>query len=450
MNMDLNKNNREQWKSRSGFILAAIGSAVGLGNIWGFSYNLGQSGGAAFLLIYIICIILIGYPIMMAEFTIGRYSQSDAVGSFQKIAPGKPWVIGGFMGVFAAFFIMSFYPVIAGWVTRYFGVYLTGGFETSAENDFIGFISGTTGPLIWHFIFVALTTAIVFFGVQKGIEKSNKVLMPLLALFLLVLAIYSLTLGGATEGLRFMFSPTWDSLTNPSVYLAALGQAFFSLSLGMGALITYASYLKKENKLPGAAASIVGFDTLLAIVSGIMIFPAVFSFNIDPAGGTGLVFMTLPNVFIEMGRVGVIFGFLFFLLLGVAALSSAISLLEVPVSYIMRRLNWSRRLTVIVVGLAIYIIGVPVALSIGPLSHITIFNLGLMDLAEYVSFNLLLPLGGLIISLFVGWGWNKSAVLRESDFGQSVVGTIWIWLLRVVSPFIIVLIFLSSIGIIGS
>lgn len=448
MNNDgLTKNTREQWKSRSGFILAAIGSAVGLGNIWAFSYNLGQSGGAAFLLIYAFCILLVGYPIMMAEFTIGRHTQSDAVGSFQKISPGKPWVIGGFMGVFAAFFIMSFYPVIAGWVTRYFSIYLTGGFSTAAENDFAGFITGTFGPLIWHFIFVALTISVVYFGVQRGIEKSNKILMPVLALFLLILAGYNLTLSGANEGLTFMFAPTWESLTNPSVYLAALGQAFFSLSLGMGALITYASYLKKEDRLPGAAASIVGFDTLIAIISGIVIFPAVFSFNLDPAEGTGLVFTTLPNVFLQMGTIGLIFGNLFFLLLGVAALSSAISLLEVPVAYIMRRLNWSRKQTVLLTGLAIYLVGVPVALSLGPLSNLTLFNMGLMDLAEYLSFNILLPLGGLVISLFVGWGWNKSEVLKESDFGQSLIGIIWIWILRIVAPIIILLIFLSSIGI---
>lgn len=442
---------REQWGSRLGFILACLGSAVGLGNIWRFSTTAGENGGGAFLLLYILLVLFIGIPVVMAEFTIGRKAQSDAVGSFQKLAPGKPWVVAGFMGVASAFIILSFYGVVAGWVMKYFVGYLTGQLLHVQDNDFTGyfvsFIGETYEPVIWQFIFMALTIGIVVMGVKKGIEASNKILMPLLGVLLIVLAGYSLTLGGAKEGLNFLFNPDWSKLAEPKVWVAALGQAFFSLSLGMGALITYGSYLKKENKLPSAALSVGILDTVVAIIAGIMIFPAVFAFGLDPAGGAGLVFMTLPNVFDQMTG-GMIVGTAFFFLLFAAALSSAVSLLEVAVAYFMRRFNWNRKTAVIIIGGLIFLLGVPSSLSQGAYA-ITIMDKDFLTFMDDLSGNVFLPLGGLIIALFMGWGWNKTDALRDSDFGQTTIGTLWIWSLRIVAPVAILIIFLNKIGVIN-
>jgi NSS family neurotransmitter:Na+ symporter len=443
---------REQWGSRLGFILACLGSAVGLGNIWRFSTTTGENGGAAFLLVYLAVIFLIGIPIVMAEFTIGRRAQSDAIGSFQKLAPGRPWVLSGIMGVASAFIILSFYGVIAGWVMKYILGYLTGALQNVPDNDytgyFVNFITSPVEPVIWQFIFMALTVGIVYMGVKKGIEKMNVIFMPSLGILLIILAIYSLTLGGAKEGLNFLFNPDWSVLADPGVYIAALGQAFFSLSLGMGALITYGSYLKKDDRLPGAALSLGVLDTSFAIVAGIMIFPAVFAFGLDPAGGPGLLFMTLPNVFSQMPG-GTIVGIAFFALVFVAALSSAISLLEVAVAYFMRKFEWSRQKTALLLGGIIFLLGVPSSLSQGAMSiALPIGFLGdtFLDQMDYITANIFLPLGGLIIALFMGWGYNKTEALRDSDFGDSTIGIVWIWLLRIVAPVAVLLIFLNGLG----
>ena len=441
---------REQWGSKLGFILAAMGSAVGLGNIWRFSYVAGESGGAAFLLIYIACIIAIGIPILMAEFSIGRRAQSDVVGSFETIAPGKPWVLAGFLGVASAFIILSFYGVVAGWSLHYFLQYFTGGpaaAEAGGYGDyFVSFISSPIQPLFWQFLFMALTIGIVYGGVKKGIEMWNKILMPALAILVIGLAMYSLTLGGAGEALTFLFSPDWSAFSNPAVYLAALGQAFFSLSLGMGALITYGSYLSKKETLPSAAVSVASLDTLFAIIAGIMIFPVVFAFGISPDSGPGLVFIALPEIFAEMNG-GLIFGFLFFFLLSAAAITSGVSLLEVAVAYFMRRFEWSRKKAAVIIGTIIFLIGVPSSLGNGVLNHVRIGGLEILDAADFLASNIFLPLGGLMIALFVGWGWKKTDALRESDFGDTTIGHLWVFSLRFIAPVMITLVFLNAIGI---
>ncbi|ADU29170.1 sodium-dependent transporter [Evansella cellulosilytica] len=442
---------REQWNSRLGFILAAMGSAVGLGNIWRFSYVTGENGGAAFLLIYLLCILLIGLPIIMAEFTIGRRAQSDAVGSFEKLAPGKPWVLAGILGVASAFIILSFYGVVAGWSVFYFVQYLIGGLNASPADGFdgffVGFISNSWQPLIWQFLFMAFTIGIVFVGVKKGIERANKILMPLLAILVIVLAGYSMTLGGAQDALAFLFSPDWSVLGDLDVYLAALGQAFFSLSLGMGALITYGSYLKKEHKLPGAAASVATLDTLFAVIAGLMIFPAVFAFGIDPGSGAGLAFITLPGIFDNMA-LGQMYGILFFFLLSAAALSSAVSLLEVAVAYFIRKFDWSRKKASLIIGGLIFLLGVPASLGNGVLGGVSFFGQpDLIDSYDFLASNIFLPLGGLIIALFVGWGWKKAEVLKESDFGNTGLGNTWIFLLRIVAPALILIVFITGLGI---
>ncbi|WP_280951821.1 sodium-dependent transporter [Alteribacter populi] len=446
---DLGQNGREQWATKIGFMLAAMGSAVGLGNIWRFSYVAGENGGAAFLLIYIAMIIMIGVPIMMAEFSIGRKAQSDAVGSFQNLSPGKPWVAAGFLGVASAFIILSFYGVVAGWTLKYFTGYLTGTLWSEPSGGyvdyFVGFIGSPLEPLIWQFIFMGATIGIVLLGIKKGIEKANVILMPTLAILLIILGIYSLTLGGASEGLAFLFSPDWSILSEPSIYLAALGQAFFSLSLGMGALITYGSYLSKKERLPGATAGIASMDTIFAIIAGVVIFPAVFAFGAEPDSGAGLVFFTLPAIFDEMALGGIV-GLAFFFLLAAAGLSSAISLLEVAVAYFIRKFGWTRKKTALIIGGLIFLLGVPSSLSNGPFSEFILFDRVFMDNMEFLS-DIFLPLGGLIIALFVGWGWKKTEALQASDFGNSTIGAVWLFILKFIAPVAIFLVFLFALGV---
>ncbi|SDO10870.1 sodium-dependent transporter [Alkalicoccus daliensis] len=443
---------REQWGSRLGFMLAALGSAVGLGNIWRFSYVAGESGGAAFILIYLFCIAAIGLPILMAEFTIGRRAQLDVVGSFQKISPGKPWVLAGYMGVASAFIILSFYGVIAGWSMFYFSQYVIGGPDIGGEGGsldfFVNFHTATFAPILWQFIFMLITVGIVYVGVKRGIEASNKILMPLLAILVLILAGYSMTLEGASEALNFLFTPDWSALTDPSVYLAALSQAFFSLSLGMGALITYGSYLSKKEKLPGAAVGVASMDSLFAIVAGLMIFPAVFTFGIAPDSGPGLVFIALPDIFADMSF-GIIYGLLFFFLLTAAAISSGVSLLEVAVAYFMRKFEWSRQMTSVFIGTIIFLIGIPSSLGFGALADVTILGeRDILDSMDFLASYIFLPLGGMIIALFIGWGWKKADALEASNFGDTVLGNIWLWIVRIFAPLAILIVFLYSTGIV--
>ncbi|TFB24267.1 sodium-dependent transporter [Filobacillus milosensis] len=429
---------REQWASKLGFILAAVGSAVGLGNIWRFSYLAGDSGGAAFLIIYVACILLIGLPVLMAEFSVGRKGQSDAIQSYHNSGAGGFWSLGGFLGVLSAFLILSFYGVIAGWIVYFLYSYLTGAAQSVEEGgvgDFFGgFISGTAGPIFWQFLFMAIVIAIVFFGIKKGIEIANKIFMPLLALILVLLAIYSLTLDGAGEAMNFLFAPDWSAFGNFDVYAAAVGQAFFTLSLGMGAMITYASYLGKEEKLSSAAGTIVTFDTLFAIIAGIVIFPIVFTFGIDPSAGPGLIFVSLPEVFNLMGGAGTFVAILFFFLVAVAALTSAISLLEVNVAFLMRKLKWNRKTATLVAGIVVTLFGVPSALSQGGPVTFTIFDNSFLDAIDLLTAEYTLLLGGMITSLFVGWRWKKIDALRETGFGESIFGILWLWFVRVIAP----------------
>ncbi|QKS72151.1 sodium-dependent transporter [Paenalkalicoccus suaedae] len=444
---------REQWASKLGFMLAALGSAVGLGNIWRFSYVAGESGGGAFLLVYLLCIVAIGIPIVLAEFAIGRRSQSDVVGSFQSLAPGKPWVLAGYLGVASAFIILSFYGVVAGWSLHYFIQYFAGGPSLEggmSYGDYFGaFTSNMVQPLFWQFAFMALTVGIVFVGVKKGIELSNKILMPLLAILVIVLAGYSLTLGGASEAISFLFSPDWSALGEPAVWFSALSQAFFSLSLGMGALITYGSYLNQKEKLPGAAVGVSIMDSGFAIIAGLMIFPAVFAFGIAPDSGPGLVFITLPEIFNNLS-LGTLFGLLFFFLLTAAAISSGVSLLEVAVAFFMRQMNWTRQKAALIIGTIIFLIGLPSSFSFGAWSDVTVLgDRSIFDSMDFLASYIFLPVGGFIIALFVGWGWKKADALAAGDLQGSAIGIVWIWILRIAAPIAILLVFLYSTGLLN-
>ncbi|MDL2297524.1 sodium-dependent transporter [Synergistaceae bacterium OttesenSCG-928-D05] len=438
--------NREQWSSRLGFIFAAAGSAVGLGNIWRFPYITGKYGGAAFVFTYLLVVIIIGMSLMLAEFAIGRNAKQDAVGSFKKLGGGL-WPIVGWMGFFSAFVILSYYAVIAGWCLAYmiksFGNLLPEAAAGRAGDFFGAFVSDPAQAIGYHMIVMALTIAIVYKGISGGIEKCCKVLMPALFVILLLLIVRSVTLPGASKGLEFYLSPNLANLTSEGI-LAAIGQGFFSLSLAMGIMITYGSYIPKDEYLPSAVRSVVTIDTGVAILAGLVIFPAVFAFGIEPGAGPGLTFVTLPIVFAQM-PMGAIFSFAFFLLLFIAAMTSAMSLLEVVVAYGIDQLKMSRNKSAIVMGVLVTLLGVPSALSVG--GHIPqIAGKDFLDAADFVTNNVVMPLGGIFITLFVGWFWADGAKAEITDNGKRVfpLYTIWLWICRVVAPATIAIIFITG------
>jgi NSS family neurotransmitter:Na+ symporter len=448
----INNSPRDSFGSKLGVVAAAAGSAVGLGNIWRFPYVAGENGGGAFLLVYLGFILAIGFPVMLAELTIGRRAQLNALGSFKKLAPGKPWYLVGLMGIVAAFLILAFYSTIAGWTLEYLAQAIGNGFSGKSSNalkeSFEVFQSGTFRPLLWQLIFMFLTAYIVFSGVKKGIEKYTKILMPILLLLIIVMSIRSITLPGAEGGLNFLFKPDFSKITWP-VVLDALGQAAFSLSIGMGTLITYGSYIQKNNNLPGIALQVTAADTFMAILAGVMIFPAVFAFNIDPAEGFGLVFIVLPNIFEQMAG-GYFFSILFFTLLAIAALTSTVSVLEVVVAYFSEELNMSRKRATIIGAAAISIVGVFATLSFGPLKEFIFFERSIFAWFDYLSANVFLPLGALLIVVFVGWFLGKKNVKAEiSNEGKFKVRLfpLFLWIVRLVAPIAIAIVFLYGLGV---
>lgn len=442
---------RESFGSSFGVIAATAGSAIGLGNIWRFPYVAGENGGAAFLLVYIGFIIVIGVPVMLSEFVIGRSAQQNAFGSFRKLAPGKPWYLIGLMGVVAAFMILSFYTAVAGWTLEYIYQSLINGFagksSTELESMFNEFTGSSYRPVLWFFVFIALTAVIIMLGVKKGIEKSTKILMPVLFVLLIVLAIRAVTLPGAMEGVQFLFRPDFSKITTKSI-LEALGQAFFSLSIGMGTLITYASYVPKDNNLGKTAVSVAFTDTLVAILAGVAIFPAVFAFNIAPGSGAGLVYITLPNIFQQMPG-GYVFSLMFFILLGVAALTSTISVLEVIVAFFSEELNMGRKSATWVATVLVSILGVMASLSWGLMSDVKIFGKSIFDILDYTSANILLPLGGFFIVLFVAWFFGREKAKEElSNDGKLAVKYLpfYVFVIRFLAPLCIAFIFLQGLG----
>ncbi len=442
---------RGQWGSKLGFILAAGGSAVGLGNIWRFPYLAGENGGGAFLVIYLIIVALIGFTLMLAEFAIGRYTQSDAVGAFKKI--DKRFGFIGIIGVVAAFFIMGFYMIVGGWSLAYIFKAVTGAISTTDEGVLSGafdqLVQNNVQPIIWGGVYIALNIGIVWSGINKGIEKASKILMPGLFIIMIILAIKSLSLEGAMEGVKFFLKPDFSMVT-PKVILAAAGQAFFSLSLGMACMVTYGSYLKKEENLVKNAVIVPLLDTFVAIMAGFVILPAVFAFGFNSEGGPSLVFVTIPAVFTTMGvNIGIIFSTLFFILLSIAAITSSISMMEIPVAYFIEQKKWTRKKAVILTSIIVFVMCILSSLSNGTLSDITIGDMNIFDFYGYLTSNVLLPLGGLLISLFVGWKLGKKNVINEVTNDHTIrfpLVNFWVFLLRYVMPIIILLIFLSGLG----
>ncbi|MBN1596891.1 MAG: sodium-dependent transporter [Bacteroidales bacterium] len=448
--MSGSRKSRALFTSRFGVIAAAAGSAIGLGNIWKFPYITGVYGGAAFLFVYLAFILAIGLPIMLSELIIGRKSRKNAFGAFKKLAPGTPWRFIGSFGVGAAFIILSFYGVVAGWSIRYIVFSLTNHFHNSSpeaiSSTFNAFITSPGEPLVYQIIFMLMTGAIIMIGVQKGIERYSKILMPLLLTLILILDIRAVTLHGAYDGLRFLFKPDFSKLTYEGI-LSALGHAFFSLSLGMGTLITYGSYVRKENNLVQTAIQVTAADTIIAILAGIAIFPAVFAFNIEPGEGVGLIFITLPNVFMQMPG-GYIFSIMFFVLLTIAALTSAISILEVVVAYFSEELKMKRNVATVFATILITLLGIICSLSLGIFSDVIVFNRNIFDLLDHISANILLPLGGMFIALFIGWIYGRYKVLREVAHGGKLKGQflkIFMVLVKFIAPIAIFIVFLKGI-----
>jgi len=440
---------REQWASRTGFLLATIGGAVGLGNVWRFSYVAGENGGAAFLLVYLVFVAMIGVPLVIAELVIGRHARADAVAAFGAAPGSERWRLVGCLGVLAATLMLSYYAVIAGWALKYFAGAATGGLwrVTGAEfgGYFRGFIADPGQPVAWQAATLLITMVVVAGGVQAGIERVNRLLIPILAVIVVVLAGFALTLPGSAAGVRFLFAPDWTALREPKVYAAALGQAFFSLGLGVAFFVTYGSYMPRTFPLATSAAIVAASDTMFAIVAGLAIFPAVFALRGDAAAGPELAFITLPRIFAEMPG-GVVVGAVFFGLLAIAAITSMMGLLEIPVATLAHRLGLSRRRATAFMGAGVFVLGLPSALSYGALSDLRLGSRGILDAIDHGVSTLLLPAVGIGAALFTGWRLDKALVLAQADFGGSRLGIVWLWLVRLVVPIMTLGILLQSVG----
>lgn len=439
---------RGNWSSRFGFIMAAAGSAIGLGNIWKFPYMAGQSGGGSFLLIYLIIVATIGFSILMAELVIGRATQRNPVGAFKMLRQSRFWPLIGYMGVLTAFVILSFYLVVAGWTIAY-TIKSLGGSIALASGETYGsffhaFIADPVSPVLYAGGFAALTVLVVIGGVNNGLERVSRILLPGLFVLIIVLCIRSLSLPGASAGWEFFIYPKWEDVTFKTV-IDSLGQAFFSLSLGMGTMLTYGSYISRDQDIVHSGFSVVILDTLIAVLAGMMILPAVFAFGLNPADGPGLTFVTLPQVFAQMPG-GAFFEPLFFILLAIAALTSSVSLLEVVTAYFVDELHLPRRTITIVAAIIAFLLAIPSSLSLGVWPTPILFNLNFMDLMNFVSSNILLPVGGLFISLFVGWFVPKP-MLEEFCRGRPnlrTLATVWLFFVRFICPLAIIIVLLNG------
>ena len=416
--------NREQWGSKLGFILAAAGSAVGIGNIWKFPSMAGENGGGAFTIVYLACILIVGLSIVVAEFVIGRKTQLSPVGAFEQLAPSSNWKWVGYLGVAAAFVILSFYGVVGGWILKYIIDSLSGGFAILSGNTeaagtvFNSFITSTFSPIIYQVLFMGLCIFIIVQGVKGGIEKWSKIMMPLIVVLLGVLAIRGMTLEGGMEGLSFLFNPRFEDLTASAIVLA-LGHSFFTVSLGMGTMITYGSYLNKKQNLVTSALWVIFLDTAIAMLAGVAIFTTVFALGANPAEGPGLIFVVLPSIFPQIAG-GAVWGTLFFILLFMAALTSAISILEVVTAYFIDQKGWSRKKATIQFGSIITIVGIFCSLSLGGGINITGFlGMPFFDFMDYLSAKYMLPIGGMFTAIFILKKWGLSNYMSELKIGMD-------------------------------
>ena len=443
---------RESFGSRFGALVAMAGSAVGLGNLWRFPYLVGENGGAAFIIVYILMVFILCLPIFVSEFVIGRRSQENAYSAFRDLSGGSAWKWIGLVTVIVPLIVLSYYSVIGGWSVEYLLKSITFSFTgtdtlSSMNTMFTDFVSSTWGPLLVHTVFLLSTTLIVVVGIKDGIEKFSKVMMPLLFFMVLAIAIYSLTLPGAGKGVDYLFNPDFSKIDGKTC-AAALGQAFFSLSLGFGTILTYASYVdKKENIMFQSTATAVS-DLMFALIAGVAIMPAVFAFGLNPQSGPGLVFETLPYVFSQMPAGGIV-AIVFFVALLVAALTSSISMLEVAVAYLVEEKKFSRTGACTVLFVLCWTVGALCSLSFGPLADLKIAGRSIFDFFDNLSSNVLMTLGSLMTVLFVGWRLKKTDIYDEFTNGGTlsanarIFGVLW-FLIRYVCPLAIIAIFVSG------
>ena len=443
-----------QWSSRWAFILAAVGSAVGLGNIWKFPYVVSENGGAAFVLVYLLCVFLVGIPIMMSEVLLGRRGRQNPVDTMASLAEeaGKPkgWRFVGWSGIAAGFIILSFYSVIAGWTLAYVIRTISGTFSGASPelvDQTFGSLLASPGELIfWHTLFLGLTLLVVIRGVSGGIERAAKLLMPSLFVLLLIMVFYAMSSGGFGQAVNFLFSADFSKITAEGV-LIALGQAFFSLSLGMGAIMVYGSYLPKGTSIAKTSIIIALMDTLVALMAGLAIFPIVFANGLEGGAiqSVGLIFNTLPIAFGQM-TAGTLFGTLFFILLVFAAWTSAISLIEPAVTWLVENKNLTRKKAVLISGAIIWLLGLGTVFSFNIWSDYKLFGLNFFENLDFLASNIMLPLGGLAIAVFAGWMMAKSSTREELQIENETLYNVWLFLVRVVAPAAVTFVFLKAIG----
>ncbi|WP_018145392.1 sodium-dependent transporter [Thioalkalivibrio sp. AKL6] len=443
-----------QWTTRLAFILAATGSAVGLGNIWRFPYIAGENGGGAFVLVYLGCILLIGLPVMMAEILLGRRGRQSPINTMSALAREegltRAWGMIGWIGVLAGFLILSFYSVVAGWSLSYVFKSGTGGFlgldADGSESMFGNMLADPEALLAWHTIFMVMTAMVVARGVQSGLEKAVTILMPLLFVMLVVMVGYAMVEGQFLAGLEFLLYPDFSALSANAVLLA-MGQAFFTLSLGMGAIMIYGSYLQSDASIARTSAAVVGADTLVAIMAGLAIFPIVLGAGLSAEQGPGLIFVTLPLAFADMPG-GLYFGTMFFVLLVFAAWTSAISIIEPAVAFLVENLGLTRVMATAMIAIGAWFLGIGALLSLNVWSDYTLFDMGILDLLDYVTANVLLPLGGFLIAIFVGWRMTERSVQSELRLKHPVLYQVWYFLVRFVAPVAILFVFLRAVELI--
>lgn len=438
-----------QWSSRMGFVLAATGSAVGLGNIWKFPYMIGQSGGAAFVMVYLACIAMIGLPILVSEWMIGRRGQKNPINAMAEVAAAngrsRKWAIVGATGVLGAFLILSFYSVIGGWALSYM-IDVAGGSFSGMDKDAVGsaftsFLANPGSLLVWHTVFMVLTAGVVAMGVSGGLERASKLMMPALGILLLVLVAYGTTTGGFGAAVQYLFNPDWSKLDG-KVVLAALGHAFFTLSLGMGIMMAYGSYLGQDVNLLRTARTVVLMDTVIAIAAGLAIFPIVFANGLDPAAGPGLIFVTLPLAFGNISG-GLVLGTMFFLLLTFAALTSSISLLEPVVELVEERTPLSRVGATVLAGLTTWALGIAALLSFNIWGDVLILGLNIFDLLDQLTSKFLLPLTGLGAIVFAAWFLDRDGVRKELGLSAGAF-SLWNVVARFVAPAGVLVVFYSN------
>ena len=438
-------------------VLATAGSAVGLGNVWRFPYMTGENGGAAFILIYIVCILLLGLPGMISEFVVGRYAQTNAARAYDILSRGKPWKLVGYLGILTGTIILGFYAVVAGWCLEYLLVSISGHLQGDAEavkDYFVTFSSNPLKPVIWGVVFILVTHVVVIFGVQKGIERASKWLMPILLILLLILVVASCLLPNAMEGVRFLFEPDFSKM-NRRVFLDALGQAFFSLSLGTACLCTYASYFSKTTNLLRSAGQIVILDTVIAILSGLMIFPAAFSVGVSPDSGPSLIFITLPNVFQQafsfMPSLGYVISIMFYALLVFAALTSTISMHEIGTAFFHEELHVSRSKAAWILTIVCSVLAVFCSLSVGN-PDVQVLGQPLMEFCDYLTAQVMLPVGAMLTSILVGWFASKAIVREEftnwETSNSKSFFNVYLFCVRYIVPTCILLILMHQFGVI--